>query len=376
MTTGAETGSAPRPRGGAIVSLYRKLAMAAAIGVLAAGCASAPSGPKQIITVLPNTSTASQSAQWPVPPPDVPVQVVPPPQGMPPPQAPEPVVPPPAASSAFPGQSHYNQGVMLFHQGNSASAMQQFRLALAENPHDIKARDNLGVLLQQSGDSHEAIEQYRAALQTDPNNKLTNRLLARALAQSGNIDAAIDQYQVAVKLDPDNPGVHNDFGVALHFSGNNRAAIYEYRKALALDPRDFAAHRNLADALNDTGDVGAAVKEMRIASELKPDDLALHNALASLLFEQNDLNAAMAQWQAANKLDPKNPDALAGMSIGYWKMGLKRQALSSYRQAVALAPGYFCDDVEMKARGHWNGPALNALHHVAKEPGAPSCSGT
>jgi len=98
--------------------------------------------------------------------------------------------------------------------------------------------------------------------------------------------------------------------------------------------------------------------------------------LGNLLFEQNDLSGAMAQWQAANRIDPKNADALAGMSIGFWKMGLRRQALDSYRQAVALAPGYLCDDTQLRGQGHWNGPTLSALHDVAKAPGAPSCSGT
>jgi hypothetical protein len=57
-------------------------------------------------------------------------------------------------------------------------------------------------------------------------------------------------------------------------------------------------------------------------------------------------------------------------------MGLKRQAMDNYRQAVAMAPGYFCDDRQLRGQGHWNGPTLSALHNVAKEPGAPPCSGT
>ena len=61
---------------------------------------------------------------------------------------------------------------MLFREGNTDGAIAQFRMAIAENPYDIKARNNLGVLLEQTGDAHGAIEQYQAVLQIDPANKL------------------------------------------------------------------------------------------------------------------------------------------------------------------------------------------------------------
>ena len=353
----------------------------ALMALIAAGCASQPVYPKQTITVLPPGAGVpdqplSQAAISPAAPGEAPVAV----PGEAPPsvpgELPRPVTPALPAPGAAAGQSHYNQGVMLFRQGNVDGAIQEFRLAIAENPRDVKARNNLGVLLEKTGDSHAAIQQYQMALQTDPNNKLTHRLLARALAESGDINGSIDQYEVAVKLDPNNAGVHNDFGVALHRNSDNRAAIYQYRRALALDPQDFAAHRNLADAYNETGNTTQAITELQTAAGLRPDDVAIHNALANLLFERNDLSGAMTQWQTASRLDPKNPDAMAGMSIGYWKMGQKRQALDSYRQAVALAPGYFCDDTQLRGQGHWNGPTLNALHDVATAPGAPPCSGT
>ena len=362
--------------------------------LMVAGCSSRATYPKQVITVLP--PSAESTAQYPssageYAPPEhpgrEPAQIpgavyprMPERSGAPGearPQVPGEVSPPPGpgAPPETTGQSHYNQGVLLFRQGDVNGAIEQFRMAVGENPRDTKARNNLGVLLEKTGDTQGAMQQYRAALQVDPNNKLSHRLLARAMAQSGNIDGAIDQYETTVKLDPGDPGVHNDFGVALHRRGDENDAIYQYRKALALDPRDFAAHRNLADALNETGDTAQAIKELRIADQLHPDDPIIHNALGNLLFEQNDLSASMAQWQEANRLDPRNPDALAGMSIGYWKMGLKRQAMESYRQAVALAPGYLCDDAQLRTQGHWNGPALSALHDIAKAPGAPRCTG-
>lgn len=387
MRAGARTGSA-------------SVCLAALI-LLAGGCSSQPTYPKQVITVLPPAAGNQPSfppavttypgvSPSPAPPaasqvpgetrPSVPGEAVAQTEpgaapGMA--QAPEgsvqsgPIAPPGAAVS-----SHYNQGVLLFRQGNVPGAIQEFRMAIAENPGDARARNSLGVLLEKSGDIQGAIFQYQSALRTDPNNRLSHRLLARALAQSGNLNGAIDQYAAAIKLDPKDPGAHNDFGVALHMRGDDRDAIYQYREALALDPQDFAAHRNLADAYNETGDGAQAVKELQVASRLRPDDPVIHNALGSLLFEQNDLSGAMAQWQAANRIDPRSPDALAGMSIGFWKMGLKRQAVDSYRQAAALAPGYLCDDNQLRAQGHWNGPALAVLHEVAKAPGAPPCSGT
>src|SRR5215472_6756578 len=224
------------PAAGNLRGCLRLASVAAILLMLGAGCSSQPKYPKQVITVLPPPPEGPAAPQYPTGPsyypgvtPEHPGQVpaqipgavypnlppTPPSQvpgetrpqvpgevGAPPNPAP---VPPPGMA----GQSHYNQGVLLFRQGNVDGAMQQFRMAVAENPRDVRARNNLGVLLEKSGDSHGAIEQYKAALKAEPNNKVTHRLLARALAQSGDIDGAIDQYEYTVKLDPTDPGVHN-----------------------------------------------------------------------------------------------------------------------------------------------------------------------
>jgi Tetratricopeptide repeat/TPR repeat len=240
-------------------------AAAALFGMLIAGCSSQPKYPRQTITVLPppeasavgqyppSEGPAGPYAVSPETPPQIPGQPVypqiprpaPGEAGETRPQVPGETAPPlgappegmPPRTVAIPGmsrQSHYNQGVLLFRSGDVDGAIAQFRLAVAQNPSDVKARDNLGVLLAQTGDSHGAIEQYQAALQIDPSNKLSHRLLARAYAQSGDIGDSIDQYEATVKLDPNDAGAHNDFGVALHIRGDDRAA--RWRSTLATSP--------------------------------------------------------------------------------------------------------------------------------------------
>ncbi|HEY2105818.1 MAG TPA: hypothetical protein VGH29_08535, partial [Candidatus Binataceae bacterium] len=109
--------------------------------LLAAGCSSKPTYPRQVITVLPPAPEGPSAGQYPAPgpqsypgaapehpgqvPPQIPGAVYP---RLPPtasqvpgetrPQVPGEVSPPGPGAPSVAGQSHYNQGVLLFRQGN------------------------------------------------------------------------------------------------------------------------------------------------------------------------------------------------------------------------------------------------------------------
>ena len=77
-------------------------------------------------------------------------------------------------------------------------------MAVAENPRDVKARNNLGVLLEKSGDTQGAIEQYQAALRINPDYAEAHVNLGNALSQiPGRQSEAIAEYQAAVRIRPD-----------------------------------------------------------------------------------------------------------------------------------------------------------------------------
>lgn len=90
-------------------------------------------------------------------------------------------------------------------------------------PSDVDGRYNLGNLRFESADWNAAAEQYRAALAIDPHNHPAAFQLGRALENSGHRDDALAAYRLADSTSPKPTGAWGYRG--LDFTDQARAAI-------------------------------------------------------------------------------------------------------------------------------------------------------
>jgi len=162
-------------------------------------------------------------------------------------------------------------------------------------------------------------------------------LLGVALERSGNLNAAATSLENAVLLDP------RDFETVLHLGDTylalNRApkAEMKFRNALEIQPQEPQALFGLARSL-DAQKKPEAAGAYRDYLAVRPDDSAARKRLVHLLMEGQQYDVVLAELDRADAGKPslESLKLRADIQIGQKKW---EDAISTLRQAVALAPG-------------------------------------
>jgi tetratricopeptide (TPR) repeat protein len=106
---------------------------------------------------------------------------------------------------------------------------------------NAKALVREGVAAQQRGDSQTAIQAFRKALATDPAMVEAHVALGEALAASGQMDAAIEEDSKALALAPENSAARTNLGLAYFRKGDTLHAREQLETLHAARPTDVPA---------------------------------------------------------------------------------------------------------------------------------------
>ena len=96
----------------------------------------------------------------------------------------------------------------LVRDGRIDEAIALYREILAQNPSNLKARNNLGVLYDELGSLDLALEQFEAAELIEPENVELRNNYGSILGAMGRYDEAADLLRCAQRLEADNILVH------------------------------------------------------------------------------------------------------------------------------------------------------------------------
>ena len=163
----------------------------------------------------------------------------------------------------------------LVRDGRIDEAIALYREILAQNPSNLKARNNLGVLYDELGSLDLALEQFEAAELIEPENVELLNNYGSVLGAMGRYDDAADLLRCAQRLEADNILVRASLGI-LHF----RRGVYAVAEAdLAWvcdrDESNGPAFYYRGEALNRLGRYDEAMQVLERAIVLQP-----HNAKA------------------------------------------------------------------------------------------------
>jgi len=141
--------------------------------------------------------------------------------------------------------AHNNLGLLLFAQGDAASAALHYQRAVALNPRYEMAHYNLGILLAGQGRAGEALAHARRAVELAPRQADFRNQLGTLLAAEGRLDEAAASFEAALAIDPTMAKAHFNLGLAHERRGDLAAARRGYERALALRPRYTPARERL-----------------------------------------------------------------------------------------------------------------------------------
>lgn len=132
---------------------------------------------------------------------------------------------------------HHNLGYALRKKRLYAEALQEYRIALQQDPKIASAHDGIGMIHMEMGNVAAAIPELREALRLDPSRRITRVNLGLALAQTKQYSEAVEQFEEALRAKPE-AQVYAYIAEALAGAGEPAKAEAAVREAIRLDPQN------------------------------------------------------------------------------------------------------------------------------------------
>ena len=179
-----------------------------------------------------------------------------------------------ALSLAAPGSAQMHQ--LMAHeaarQGNTHAAVEEYRKAIAINPHLPGIHFELAELLNSSQDAatkKEAEQQYHAALKESPEDEKSILRLAEIDAVKGNSQQSLQEYTKAVELQPADADAKLGLAKTLADMNQTDKALPLLEEAVQLEPTNATAHYRLGTLYRKMGRAEDARKEIELYKKYK-----------------------------------------------------------------------------------------------------------
>jgi tetratricopeptide (TPR) repeat protein len=239
--------------------------------------------------------------------------------------------------------------------GNYAEAANLYLKLITSGDDGPEIRSNCGVMLHLAGRNREALQQFHVALRQNPEMAAANLFAGISEFDLGELKAALPYLSKAQQLDPDRPAPLLALAKLYVALRQYQRANELYAKAVALDAQLPEAwyglgvtDRSLAEELlNQKGGIrdqkvqhllDGAVKALTRAVELDPNSARAHLLMAESLTEAGKVVDATSEFNAAIKLDPQLDAATLGLATTYWRQHEFGHALPLLQRLLEKSP--------------------------------------
>ncbi len=260
--------------------------------------------------------------------------------------------PKPQASSKADAYYHYSLGHVYAelagaYGGKSEfinKAIENYRLAMKEDPGASFLADELSDLYIQSGKLRDAVLEAEESLKQNPKDTNARRILGRIYTRmiggpQQNVDEkmlgkAIEQYQKIVEQDPTDSDSWLTLGRLAKIAGNSVEAEKAYKKVLEYEPDSEDAMTGLAMVYSDLGNTKAATELLQKLSQKNPSARTLM-ALGGSYEQLREYNLAAETYKKALQVAPGNLDVKRSLAQNLMLSDQLDEALKIYQEVVA-----------------------------------------
>jgi tetratricopeptide (TPR) repeat protein len=227
-------------------------------------------------------------------------------------------------------------------------AIENYRLAMREDPTAAFLSEELSDLYIASGKLREAMLEAEEALKQNPNDLNARRILGRIYtrkigdSQPGKIDEnmlklAIEQYQKITEQAPNDADTWLMLGRLQKIASNSVEAEKAYKKVIEVDPDNEDALTGLAMVYADLGNSKAATELLRRVADKSPS-LRTLTALAGTYEQMRDYALAAETLKKTMELSPGNVDVKRAYAQNLLLSDQYADALKVYKELVAEDP--------------------------------------
>jgi tetratricopeptide (TPR) repeat protein len=227
-------------------------------------------------------------------------------------------------------------------------AIDNFRLAMKEDPSASFLVENIAELYRASGRISEAVDEAQNALKTNPDDLNARRVLARVYtqqigdAQTNHIDEgmahrAVDQYKVITQKDPKDLDSLVMLGRLNRVLDDSVDAEAAFKKAAALDPDNEDAITGLASVYSDRGNTKDSTELLEKLAQKSPSPRAFVT-LATNYEAMKQYPLAAAAYKKAVELDPSRAELKAALAQDQVLAQQYDDALATYKDLAEANP--------------------------------------
>jgi len=227
-------------------------------------------------------------------------------------------------------------------------AIDNFRLAMKEDPSASFLVEDIAELYRMSGRIREAVEEAQDALKANPDDLNARRVLAHIYtqqigdAQTNHIDEgmarrAVEQYKIITEKDPKDVDSLVMLGRLERVLDDSVDAEASFKKALAVEPDNDDAVTGLASVYSDRGDAKGASALLEKLVEKNPSPRALVS-LANSYESMHEYALAVNTYKKALELDPNRVELKAALAQDQAMAGQLDDALSTYQDLAEANP--------------------------------------
>lgn len=182
-------------------------------------------------------------------------------------------------------------------EGNTNSAIVQFRKALALDPKLPGVHFELAELLNTSQDpavKKEAEQEYVAAVASNPQDEKAICRLGEIAAQRGEVKQAYEKFTKAISLRPDDSDAKLDLAKTLIEMNQTSKAQELLEQTVQLDPTNATAHYRLATFYREQGRTDDARQQLELYQNLRKEKDKLRSIYKDLLIQPSEIKADTA----------------------------------------------------------------------------------
>lgn len=208
---------------------------------------------------------------------------------------------------------HFIRGTLLISQRRYDLAVEELRLALAEDPQNPQAHAFLGICLAELGRYDEAQREAGEGIALTPDLPLPHYAMAVVLMARRRYEEALRAVEEAVRLDPGDADHHCLHAQVLFALRRWPDALAAAERGLQADGEHVACTNFRAMALIKLGRKSEAGHTLEAALARDPEDALSHANQGWALVEQGDIPKALEHFREALRLDPEMEYARAGI---------------------------------------------------------------
>ncbi len=208
---------------------------------------------------------------------------------------------------------HFVRGSLLFSQRRYDMAVEELRLALAEDPGNAQAHSFLGICLAELGRYDEAQREAGEGIALAPAEPLPHYAMAVVLLSRRRYEEALRAVEEAVRIDPEDADHHCLHAQVLFALRRWPDALAAAERGLQCDGEHAGCTNFRAMALIKLGRKSEAGHTLDAALARDPEDALSHANQGWALVEQGDIPRALSHFKEALRLDPEMEYARVGI---------------------------------------------------------------